>query len=428
MSEKIIRRLGVGETWLTLLHDQAYGTAQATLLASIEGKINQQLFKDALDYLVKRYPQLDSHIILQDDGYYLVAQSREAPAIKFEAYTENNAWQAAITRETNDILPQDKYLWRATLLSPTDPNSNLHHILLTIHHVVCDGASSVALIDALLEFFNDPNIQPIPDPLPDVVEKLFVPAGNDDSELGKQQDLLIDAKLYRWMHQKACNAAERKTHFVFGFMSQQDVLQLHKTCKAHQISINAAFNAAMLLAAQSMLGQTFTGGLSTPINLRSFTNGVVTNEDVGFFCGVIDTVHPDINENTDFWSLAQSYNQQLKERFAHFSLPTDYDFTELKASMQDVLNSERDYFCYNFMVTNMGQCEFPHQSPRYQLQALRFATCRKAADNNMMMLVNSTDKGLFYTFGYPTPAIGEEWAVQFVQRFEKILAGIQNCI
>ena len=43
-----VRRLGFLETWLTLMHDKAYGTAQPTMLMSVKGEVSLALFHEPI--------------------------------------------------------------------------------------------------------------------------------------------------------------------------------------------------------------------------------------------------------------------------------------------------------------------------------------------------------------------------------------------
>ncbi len=420
--KNIIRPLGPGETWLALLHNQARGTAQISVLASIEGAIDKLLLKNALAYLARRYPQLRSRLVLTETGYLLVndVEFNTIP-IHYFNYQQDDAWQDFMKQEANTALPQEHYLWRVTLLSPANQEhqSGLHHLIITIHHAITDGLSMVALIDSILAYFNNPKtplqIRAVPQP----IEALYSHQFEDSKNINPPLETLDDIKRYQWPHQQSASIEKRETHFKFEFFPATYVAQLHTACLQHQLSINAILNSAMLLAAQKILGQSFNAGLSTPINLRKKTHQQVTEMDMAFLCCVINTVHPNISVKTDFWKLAAEYQQQLNHRLNSMTLPSnDYDFLTLKKNLAFVWDSQRNFFCYDFMVTNLGLLHFPHQSMLYKIKGMRLGTCRQAGDNNMMLLVDSTADGMFCTFGYVSPLITDSWAEEFIAYFK----------
>ncbi len=421
--KNIIRRLGVGETWLALLHDKGHGTAQTTTLATIEGAIDKALFKQALNFLSHRYQQLCSRLCLTETGYFLVNDLEfEQIPINYLAYQNDNDWQDLMQREVNWILPQDHYLWRATLLSPAHHETQNHYIMITIHHAIYDGLSSVALIDSLLSYFNNPSVRMDTIPVPDPIEMLYAPALKNNENCKEVLKKLDKIKRYEWPHQSPTPIAKRETHLKFEFFPSEQVNQLRTIGKKHHVTVTSMLNAAMLLSAQKILGQSFNAGLSTPVSLLSLTNNKVNAENMAFLCGIVNTVHPDISDKTDFWQLASEYQQQLKNRLSVFEIPTaDYNFDVLKKSMDFIWDPNRNYFCYDFLVSNLGLLHFSHESSAYRIKAMRYGTCRQAGDNNMMLLVSSTHAGMFCTFGYTYPLITDEWAEKFITNFKNYI-------
>ena len=90
-------------------------------------------------------------------------------------------------------------------------------------------------------------------------------------------------------------------------------------------------NAAMLLAAQKIVGQSFHGGLSTPINLRPFTNHQVNKETFSFLIKEFDqkasraygdklnNYCSDTNPETGFQAIYQI--DRHKQDFLHYHHP-----------------------------------------------------------------------------------------------------------
>lgn len=420
---KYTRQLGIGETWLALLHDKAYGTAQTTTMIDIDGEIDRSTFLDALSYLSQRYPLLCSRILLTDEGYSLVNDvDVNTIPIHFVEYQDSQSWQTIMQDEANTILPQAKYLWRATLLSSEDKAKPSHHIILTVHHSIYDGLSSVALFDALLQYFSNPSIQATPFLIPNPIETLFVHTAKEDKNIISNLEALDKIERYQWEHQNPTPFERRETHFKFIAFSPSQRQKIQDSAKQKSVTVNSVLNAAMLLSAQKMLKKTYNAGLSTPVSLRSMTDNKTTEQDMAFLCTVINTVHPNISAETSFWDLAASYQQQLKERFEVLSLQSKpCNFTELEQSLKFLWDPNRDHFCYDFMVTNLGMVHFKNESSNYRVKALRFGTCRAAGDNNMMLLVNSTRDGMFLTFGYCHPLITDEWATRFIEQFNEVV-------
>lgn len=421
-----LRRLGRLETWLASLFEKTHGTAQITFIASIAGEMEKKLFENALMYLSRRYPLLNCSLVLRDEGYYLVQnQDFKRIPIRYLEYS-GDEWQQIVQDEVNNVIPTGEYLWRAALLTQRD-SKNIHDVMITIRHSIVDGFSCVALIDALLFYLNNTPKEVQERPVPPPIENLYVPPKSLDKNLQNKLQNLDKIKPYQWLHQKPTPIANRGTHFKFETFTTDQVQKIHAIAKKHNVSINSCLNSAMLLSAQKLLGKEFNGGLSTPVSLRDKTNNKVDAEDVAFLCTAINTVHPDISTKTSFWQLATEYQQQLKDRIDALVFPDpDYKFHEIENSMKDVWDPSRNYFCYNFMVTNLGMLKFTNNSERYHVKTFRFCTNRSAGDNNMMLLVDSTEEGMFCSFGYVYPLITDIWAAQFVDYFKDYILHMEN--
>lgn len=148
-------------------------------------------------------------------------------------------------------MPQDRYLWRASLISIENQKNPTHHIIITVHHSIYDSLSFVAFIDALLLYFAKPSAAVKGLPLPPPIEKLYVPPKNERTHSLYLQEL-DKLEKYRWPHQQPTPIETRETHFKFEFFSSSHVQALKKRAKQHGTSINSMLNAAMLLAAQKI--------------------------------------------------------------------------------------------------------------------------------------------------------------------------------
>lgn len=206
---------------------------------------------------------------------------------------------------------------------------------------------------------------------------------------------------------------------IYHVLNETAVAALKARCRKEKTSINAALNAAMLLAAQILANKTIDTTLHTPINLRSFCSPPIPKEYFGCYISVVTTTHH-VEKSSNFWRLAKEYDHQLKNDV----LPSDAAFfpnvfsnTDVQQEINVLCEAGRTTYPMGFTVTNLGALPFPKKYDKLEWNKLFFCTSRLAGDFVMLLNANTLHNRLMLCFTYTAPLMSHKTALKFKDDF-----------
>ena len=423
----IIRPLGEAETLLALLHEHARGTPQTVQVVTIEGNIDRGLFLSALKHVFECYPILGARFLKTATGYDLIADvSFETIPVCLAQEEIHSEWlREILEQEANDPLPQDKYLWRATLVSSKKKAVSDQYIVLTVHHAICDGQSIKVFFDVLLAYFNNPEIPRSLFKVPEPLEKFYVSSRKASSCHLKELDAL---HRYQPPFQTSAPMGARKTRFKISFLTNEDVAALECISKKQGVFLNAVLSAAALLASQEMFGvlgeEELTVDLPSMVNLRQATEGQISENDIGYFCALVTLVLEKVSNKTGLFVLAKRIAGQLGRRTCSLTLsPYTDDHSELEKHLGFLWDVRRKNFCSNVLVSNVGFLHFD-ETGIYKIKNIRGSVSLGNGQYPIGVFIVGTKNGMSIIYNYCEPLISGEQAQQFIDNFNHFL----NCI
>jgi len=404
------RPLGFTETILALLHEKTAGTALITCVGEVEGKIDFLFFIQGLKYLWNCYPILSAKIISSNQGYSIKQNVNfEQIPVRFLQLEDPTVWQEIMHQEINTALPPSQYLWRATLISAK--NQLHHYIVITIHHSISDALSAVVILDALIRYFNYPEIKSKVVEFPAPVEKIYMPR---EKSIAIRDDKIAP----EWLHESTVPFTKRESCFKYGRISAADLEKIKLLSKKNMVSINSILIAALLFSVRKIQQKNTGFQLTTPVNLRAVNSNNLINE-IAYLCGNVHTYHS-IKEIIDFWQLAKNYQQRLRDQIKNLHLQVDFEFSALKKLLEIVFNPSRNFFCKDLLVSNLGILNFNNTS-NYKVKSFYPGLNGCAGDYGLIVAICSLPDHLLMTIGYCSPLISQEWITQFSITFKMIV-------
>lgn len=304
------------------LEQQFGGAFRVLVLFRLDGRIEADLLATALVHLQRRHPKLRAVIAEGSDGRLRYRFEHSAPPpIPFQItdYDEDDVpWREEVRRLLEIPFPPAGPLVAVTVL-----RSQLRacsELLLTAHHAIADGMSTIMLMnDLLTEYGRAETNSDVPPPsvLPAVTARRAKSSGgwsgrlwlllrfmrNQREERRKRQTFLPEARGIPPQSQWA--------HWV---LSRDDTTQLVRRCRKERVSVVGALTAAACCGLMDCLPVSealFKCQFS--FDLRQALEGApgpVTAQDLGCFASIMNQFC-EVQQPPAFWPLA---------RYAHKSL------------------------------------------------------------------------------------------------------------
>ncbi|HEV2961674.1 MAG TPA: amino acid adenylation domain-containing protein, partial [Candidatus Angelobacter sp.] len=128
----------------------------------IEGSLDPQAFKSACEFLFKQYPIL-SALIREEEGvlYHIISESEELPFGQQDVANLRETEIVSIFRKlaSEPFVFESEPPIRVHLLT----GATHHYVLIVLHHIVCDGISTMRILRTLWQAYSEYLAGRIPD-------------------------------------------------------------------------------------------------------------------------------------------------------------------------------------------------------------------------------------------------------------------------
>ncbi|CAF1011858.1 unnamed protein product [Didymodactylos carnosus] len=230
-------------------------------------------------------------------------------------------------------------LWRIIIVA--SEISSDFEIIVSFHHVICDGISSMIFFQTFVKYLNDcqtissddfplldlyleqdqaldqicigklPSLSSI---LLKLIEKLFIP---------HILHSYLFPKTY-WTGNVQLTGVESNKTCLLSFMLDSNKLNLlYLQCKQNQTTVHAALVASILLAIiEFNQHENLELLCGSAISMRKYCQPIISDNQLGIFISSANTCHF-LNSSSipNFWLLAQNVKQQLNEQILNEALP-----------------------------------------------------------------------------------------------------------
>ncbi len=429
------RKLGASErvAWLC---DQA-GSVNFVVVARVMGLLDEHVLRTALDLLPQRHPILRTRIEVQEGEPVFVSQNVPEIPLRVEVRYSDDHWHTEAEKEIDHSLPWPVGpLIRVTLLK----SPHVSDVLITFHHAIGDGTSSIYLVRDLLNLVGQitegvtsditsfPERPPVEDLLPKSAHGLNGLVKTIDL-LGKQLKTIIFRHPQKLPIDSNTLPYDRRVRIIHGVLSPEETTSLIARCREEDTTVHGAFCAALLKAAAhqiySMRSDTkpLTIGCMSAIDLRRFLSPPI-DEEVGLFISMAITAHH-VSEDTKFWDLARdarkAVHQSIEngEPFVFLSLLDR--FLANDATPSDLAGLVSKVYPSAMLVTNLGRITIPERYGPLVLQEVHFAAIDKAIAEHFIAAIVTYRNKLVMNFSYVEPTLSHECAAELAEDAMKIL-------
>lgn len=307
------RPIGI-EEYLTWAYGQAASNHFA-VTAKVVGKLTIKQLQDALIGVQKRHPFLRGKLALDQSGYPWFVEEPATIPLRVVERQDEQQWQQEVEHELAHPLDWNQApLIRMVLVHATD----VSELIITCHHVLADGLSTVYLLRDILQSIELPDHpQPV---LPKHFAYEHLTAIAPTIQLPTQQPsgwstpddttptLPVNSRirLLAW-----ALSPEATTHLIQ--QCQQEQTSVHAAiCAAFLLSIYQQNNSFVLNPQKPDSNQPATLRCFTPINIRQHLAPTI-QEDFGNYFITHVTNHP-ITSDLSLWDLARAIKTQLQQK------------------------------------------------------------------------------------------------------------------
>lgn len=416
------RRLGIEEHTLWL-YDQA-APLHFTVTAKVVGELLIDQLQQALAWVQQRHPLLRVRIVLDSSGRpWLIEDSTSIPLRIVQRQNEQQ-WLSEVEQEIFEPFDWNQApLIRMVLVHAAD----ISELIITCHHAITDGMSTVYLLRDILEAVGIPDSQrqilperPAYEYLTPIAQEIQHPAEKPLLESTNSSNI------------KPVVPANCRPRLLSWSLSPQETATLIHHCQQEQTSVHAAICAAFLLAitqqndtdAQKQdLKQPATLKCFVPINIRQFLNPPI-QEDFGYYFTTIVTAHT-VAPNLSLWDLARAIKSQLKQKmspeqiFAH--LPEAQAFISTLPSADVVKQVLQEINGYDVLISNLGRLNIPQQYGHLQLAAIYGPSATTHIESDRFVGVATLGDKMFFNLLYSESDISPVQSEQLQQEAMQLL-------
>ena len=389
-------------------------------VAEVQGQLELARLREALDLVQRRHPLLG--VCVQTEGG-VPAYFSGGTAIPLEVITRRNPthWQQVAIDERNrpirwDALP----LARMTILHGEDKSD----LIITLHHLISDGASSVYFFRDLLLALSDQTAdaklaqlpaRPSLELLMPEAERGVTGLKRSARVIGQQAWTCFAQRPRLLSEQQSVPAAQRRSSISHQRLTNTETNALLDASRVHGVTVHSVLCAALLMAVGAEIQADSPApnqllGCCTPVNLRRALSPAV-GEDLGLYVGPIVTFHR-LDASTQLFELAGQVTSQIhKERAA--GIPTLALATQSRLLPQRISPQRAAQHLYNRMfgtvsVSNMGVLEIPIDYGELHLDALHIGGSNNPYGSLISITVTTLAGQMSVTFNYNERIVSAE--------------------
>lgn len=449
-------------------------------IAQVRGPLTAEILHQALAGLQQRHRPL-RWVIRPEPGkdlaFYQPQELKLPLTVTIAAHPSD--WQQRVTAACNTPLASDQFLLRLEWVRGPEPDRQV--LILTLHHAISEGRSSLYLHSTLLDYCGQllagvqPNITPL-DLVPSLSEQLPAPYRGFGGWL-KSWGTLLQLQLRLGQGgvaalpiQRFVPVADRRSGFVQHWVGPELVDRLRLRARQEGTTVHSALLAAMsLIVARKLashpastdqngpnsgLGSARVGKSSlfsffcklfgfkiptahpavtqsaansariltqSPIDLRPRLVPPVPAEPLCLMISSLSTAHQ-VSPDTDFWTLGREVAQQLDwttQRDTSLSLYRVADW------VLRVMTRWPDRLLFTIGVTNVGIVNLPPRYGDLTLEQLSFLPSPSRCAGAWELAVVTFQGTMALTCGFVQGATTE---TEVAQRLRELVAVLeQNC-
>ncbi len=381
-----------------------------TCYAHVSGKFSIADLEDALKKAVIKNPLAGSRIEVREDSYpwYTIEDCPPVP-VRVVKTTKRYDWTQFVKEEL--LLPFDMETGPMTRVVCSQKRNNQVDLIFCFHHLIADGISSINFLKDTLTFLGNAHLDPIP-----LIDEVGLDYNIPDIEIDDSNKLAevnleeteMD-EIYESDENEESIKLSTKFHMYPQIIDKKVTGRLIKKCKAYDISIHSALNAALIKSLMDIFypdAHRKSVKIQSPVSLRNYLNNKIG--DV-FGCYItLKKIDIDFNYHDDFWTLAQHLKgkfEQSKTRKQLFPVVTQVrEVADKSIDLENFIENIKmiDFAStykvdFEYSPSNLGKIDLPSRFGNLRVNAV-FAPTFSAGINERIIGALTFDNRLFLNF------------------------------
>lgn len=315
------------------LEANSLGAFRVVALFQIDGWIEADHLRVALESLQRRHPKLRAVVARGSDGLLRYEFEAAASPIPFriETYSDDEVpWREEARQLLQFAFPTTGPFAAVTTLRCRSTRKCV--MLLTVHHAIADGLSAIMLMDNLLAEYARAEAgleAPALPVLPPVTAMRATSTGGWRGRLrlfGRFIRLQREERRARQTALPEVRGIPPQSQWVHWVFSREATIALVRRCRKERTSLNGALVAAVCSALMDCLPiSEAVFKCQFPLNLRhALVGGVgpVSEEDLGCFVSIMNEYY-EVPRLPVFWDMARKAHEDMQS-FAENGGPSMY--------------------------------------------------------------------------------------------------------
>lgn len=416
------RQLFLWEKMFHRMNKELNGHNNLVTVLKINGCLDKELLVTVVKALFDKHPHLRARIIDDNNSSSLDfnANFMDIPISHIEK--DEMLWDNIYNNAFNGMLEFDKYNWRVVHFKPI--NKEYSYIISTYSHALIDGISAYSIAKDFIHFANQIQQKEL-----QAVSALPATFINTDNIADQNIPSLHNASSaeFKWPYQtlKQGENTQTRTSNIWMTVSTDILSNIKPRLKEKKLSINDFLNGVLIRVISTNKPNSLDNIiLHTPINLRTFVEPNISNENVLCATRLINTYH-NINNSLDAIANAEDYQRQLIHKIKHSdqSQSDEINNEEILNNYISKCKSERDSFFMGFCISNLGIIDFNTSADMpYTVESFNFSSSRQASDCVMFINANTYNKKIHFNFNFTEPMLNRVWVQAFADKFLKEIA------
>jgi len=426
---KIKRPLGKWETALHLLHEELEGTGITATILCCDGNLDVIHMRKALECCFQKHPALRAIIERSlSTNYFAYTAAFSDIEIQYLEGSHDDQWKSVVEASIGQKFDIATCLWRFHIVK--SPAQCRYHCILTTHHIITDGLSISNVFDELLKYYEMIEYgQPIAihtyDVMPPMESVLASRLDHEKFQAPVLEEPPISNRSYpllQFAYQNFVPLGQRTTKCVYYILDNENNVRLLRACKAKQVTIGAALNAAMLCACRAMNATACSIRLLTPVSVRRFCQPEISREVLGFYVACVPTEHDVAADTLEvFWNLAKEYKYTLNAQTPKVILSESQQAELQPKPMNRMLDIDeafcRRHFSAGCAISNKGRLALRKHYGSLEIKAVYTSVSRQSGDIAVSLSVGEWQGQQMFAFSYADPLLSEDWVHNFIKTY-----------
>ncbi|MFN6536327.1 MAG: phthiocerol/phthiodiolone dimycocerosyl transferase family protein [Nostoc sp. EkiNYC01] len=430
------RKLGRLEQAMEILNSRAK-TWNIVTISRINGCIDEETMRQALDMIQCRHPRLNSRIVHYKNSLSFQTQEIANIPLHLVKVLDNDRWQEVVSKEMNNSIDSSKSLLRVVLVHLIG-DEDINYLITTIHHAIADGLSSIRLHSEILTFCQKiVSGEPINSvssltPLPPIEQLMPQWTKGFRGKINSTIFLLQLGLQEIWNRpktlgfEKYVSIAKRSSNIIHRQLNQELTQKFVNCCRQENTTVHNALCAALMLTVARTITKDHKKDIRlnclSYLDLRRHLEPQISDEHLAVLASSIMGFHL-IKSNSSFWELAREVKYKLEASKNHGDL---FRMILIAKHLIDICCIYPKKIAATVSVSNVGKINIPKNYGNFELEEISFISSNGFFAGIFAIHVSTFNGKMLLNVAFSQPSISQNTMEELVNNFMSYILEICN--